>query len=409
MSEAQTPARGGLLVALVTIGMLVLLVAFSVRSVRPESSEAPAPAESPAQGATDDIELTEAQRAHVVAVPVETRDLTRDLAAVGTLEIDENKLTPVVAPWPGRVSRILVSRGDRVTAGQTMIVIESPDLVSAHADLAQARADQVRAEIDEEFAAKAHKRNVELRASGTVAIKDLEQSANDLAKAQGETRRAHKALEALEHRIALFGKTPEEIERLGLNVDRRIEIKAPLDGIVVDRKVGLGQYVRPDSGDALLSIGSLDPIVLNCEVFEADLARIAVGTPLRVRLLAFPDRVLESRVAVIDQRVDASTRVVRVKCPLDNRLAQYRPGMFAHVEFRSRVSGALAVPLASIIVKDGKTYAFVATGPGRYRARTVTVGWEDGTHATVTSGLAPGDRVVVSGAILLAELIRGAP
>src|SRR5205823_2247620 len=100
---------------------------------------------------------------------------------------------------------------------------------------------------------------------------------SDFARTGEESRRAEAAVSVARNRLALIGKSAEEIKHLEDNateVDRRVVIRAPLSGTIVDRKVGPGQYVKPDTPDPLYLIGDLSHVWVTADVYETFLPQI---------------------------------------------------------------------------------------------------------------------------------------
>src|SRR5262245_13225279 len=198
--------------------------------------------EQPAAQPTDAIEPTPDQRAQLQIESVREEMIDVDLETTGKVGFNEDRLTPVFAPYGGRVLEVLANKGDLVSAGQSLLVIESPDLVATANDLAEARANEDKAKIGLDIADKAAQRARNLNSLQALATKELQAAESDLARSREDYRRAAAAVAVVRNRLALFGKSPEEIMKLEQaitdQIDRKIVIRAPLAGTIVDRKVG---------------------------------------------------------------------------------------------------------------------------------------------------------------------------
>ena len=117
-----------------------------------------------------------------------------------------------------------------------------------------------------------------------------------------------------------------ERERL---INPLITINAPIDGTVIARKVGPGQYVRSDSGDPLYSISNLSTMWLKANVPENDIPLVRVGQEIEVRVAAVPDRVFKARVIAIGAASDSATRRVSVRSEIPNPDGALKSEMFA--------------------------------------------------------------------------------
>src|SRR5689334_9348914 len=205
-----------------------------------------------------DVVFVDAQQLKQISTDLVKEDyVTVDRKATGKVGYNEDRLTPVFTPYSGRVSELLANKGDAVKAGQPLVVLESPDYVAAQNDLATAQSDVGKSRIGLKSAEIADERARRLHNQEAIATKELQQTEADLARAQDELRRAEATLRAVENRILLFGKNPEDLASLGEHVDRRVVLRAPIPGIIVDRKIGPGQYVKPESPDPVFLISDL--------------------------------------------------------------------------------------------------------------------------------------------------------
>jgi cobalt-zinc-cadmium efflux system membrane fusion protein len=362
----------------------------------------PAKGSPPPKPTENVVFATEEQRKNLTIEPVATREFIVDRDLTGKVGFNESKLTPIFPAYQGRAIQVLVNKGDVVRKGQPLLILESPDYVSAQMDLTTARADLEKAEVNLKAARVNAERARRLFAQDALAKKDLQSAESALALAEGEWQRAEAALTVAESRLTLFGKTPADIIRLKAGLDRNLTIAAPIDGTVVDRQVGPGQILRPDMQTPLFQISDLSVLWVQADVFESDLANIRLGAPAEVRVESYPDRVFTARLSFINPTVDPATRAVRVRCQVNNTGGLLKPDMFAKVKIIAAVKQSVPViPLTAIVERGEKAVVLVEEAPGRYRKRQVDIGDEREGVAMVNSGLKPGERIVTRGAILL--------
>jgi len=354
-----------------------------------------------------DVVVVDEQQIKQISTDLVKEDfITVDQKATGKIGFNEDRLTPVFAPYSGRVSELLVNKGDAVKAGQPLVVLESPDFVAAQNDLASARSDVAKAKIGLKSAQLAAERAQSLHDQEAISTKELQQAEADLARAQDEDHRAEATLKGVENRVLLFGKDPGELAALGEQVDRRIVLRAPISGIIVDRKIGHGQYVKPDLPDPLFLISDLTTLWVIVDVYENDLAAIRFNMPVEVSVAAYADRVFPARISFISPTVDPATRTVRVRCLLPNSDGSLKPEMFATVKIGAAVHQRAALVPAGAIINDGDaSVVFVAEGERRFHRRRINLGPQVGHGAVVVeSGLRPDEAVASRGALLLNEL-----
>lgn len=278
-----------------TAGLAVVLVILLIGAAVAHHKDAQ-PAESgapqPAQPASDVIETTPEQLREIRVEPVREQNIDLDLETTGNVGFNEDRLTPVFAPYGGRVLEVLANKGDLVQSGQPLLVIESPDLVAAVSDLAAARAESDKAKIALDIADKTAQRARKLNSLEALATKELQSAESDLARAREDLRRTQAAVSVVRSRLSLFGKSEEEIRQLEESVtdqiDRRIIIRAPLAGTIVERKVGPGQYLKPDTPDPLYLISDLSNVWVSADIMKVTCRKFVSARPSKSRCRPIP-------------------------------------------------------------------------------------------------------------------------
>ena len=353
----------------------------------------------------DLIVVDEQQLEQISTAVVKDRVVAVDRKATGKIAFNEDRLTPVFTPFSGRILELLANKGDTVRVGQPLATVESPDFVGAQNDLSSARSDLAKANIGLNTAQVAEQRAQRLHEQEALSTKEQQQAEADLARAQDDVRRAQAAVAAVENRLRLFGKDPEEIASLVQGVDPRVTMRAPISGTIVDRKIGPGQFVKPDMPDPLFMISDLTTLWVLVDVFESDVAAIHVNMPVEVSVAAYPDRVFPARISFISPAVDATTRTLRVRCLVANPNGLLKPDMFATIKIASAGQQSVpTLPASAVVVEGNNSFAFVAEGHGQFRRRTVNASKEIEGGFIVDSGVKSGETVATRGALLLNEL-----
>jgi cobalt-zinc-cadmium efflux system membrane fusion protein len=361
------------------------------------------------------------QQLRIEPVREETVDLY--LEATGKVAFNEDRSTPVLPPYPGRVVEVLASKGDVVKPGQPLLAMESPDLVNAVNDLLAAQSELDKAQIALDTAQKGAERARRLNAQEALSRKDLQTAESDLARAQEDLRRAQSSVVVVRNRLALFGKSATEIAQfensyshatadalsanknsLADQIDRRVFIRAPIAGTIVDRKLGLGQYIKPDSPDPLFLISDLSTVWVTVDIYENDLPRVRTGAPVSINVVGYPDTDFPAHISAISPTVDVATRTVKVRCLVPNPNGLLKPEMFARVRVGEAVKQkVMTVPSNAILTEGAHSFVLVETSGGRFVRREVKAGREIGGDTTVEEGLTPTDRVVTKGVLLLSS------
>lgn len=298
----------------------------------------------------------------------------------GRYVYDENATSRVSSPLAGRVIGLRLSAGDRVSRGTALLEIDSPELAGAEADQAKAVSDEWRKRLAYERARQLHEQEV-------IARKELETADADYQQAQADARRASARLRNLQASGHQNGK---------------FVLRAPIDGVIVERHVNLGQELHPGTEPPLFLISDVRRLWVLVDVPEHSLAHVHVGQKVSIDTDAFPGQHFSATVDRVGVTVDPVTRRVQVRCVAQNPDGQLKPDMFARVSFvADGERTGIRVPNSALVTEGIYVYAFVETEPGTFLRRPVTLALRGTEHSFVDSGLSEGDRVVVEGALLL--------
>ncbi len=307
----------------------------------------------------------------------------------GKISFDENFTSRISSPILGRATKLHAQLGETVKAGQALVSIDSPDLGSAIADYRKAVADL-------ELKRKALERSQLLLDGGVIAHKEFESSEADMAQSQAEALRAKGRLK-------------------NLNIDSSIAIgaesfilKAPMAGVIVDRQINVGNEVRPDANTPLFIITNPSHLWATIDLPERDLSKVSIGQPISIQVDAYQNESFTGKIQSIGTMVDPVTRRIQVRCSVDSK-NKLKPEMYARITpLNNRNQKAIRIPNSALITEGLYSYVFVETSPGHLKKRRVTLDVQEREFATVKNGLAVGEKVVVSGAILLnSELSAG--
>jgi RND family efflux transporter MFP subunit len=335
----------------------------------------------------DDTKVDEA------AVPVEVvcaafhdfQDITN---AVGTLRARKtNLLSPKVT---GNVDAVLVDIGDRVEAGQVVILLDRTSFelavnqANAAYQSAEAAVAQAGSQLDQ--AQKEYR-----RATRLLSEKVIPQSRFDAAEATYNTAR-----EALS---AIKGKYSQSLAALETSREhlKNARIRSSITGIVVDRNVEVGQSVAP--GVQVLRILDQSRMKGDFELPEKDFGRITVGASAVVTVDAYQGQDFPGKVTVINPMVDQRVRTFRVRIEASNPSGKLVDGMFARVRLLTGRKTALAVPRDTLnrLPGSGTFYVFIVKGD-KVVKRTIKTGKVGNQYVEVLEGLTKGEKVVISGA-----------
>ncbi|MHC4555209.1 MAG: efflux RND transporter periplasmic adaptor subunit [Planctomycetota bacterium] len=261
---------------------------------------------------------------------VERKALSHQVRLVGKIALDETRTKAITAWVPGRIERLFVDyTGIEVRAGDHMVELYSPELITAQAEFLQSIQS----------------------AQGLAGSSEL--VANSIRQ----------TLQAAREKLALLGLTEKQIsdiETAGKPLDR-LTIYAPMGGIVIDKKATEGTYVK--TGTPIYTIADLSKLWVLMDAYESDLAWIQYGQAVEFSTPSLPGQVFSGRVSFISPVLNDQTRSVKVRAVLDNTESKLKPNMLVSAFVKTPVTeqgpamatdlvGKWICPMHGQIVKD---------------------------------------------------------
>ena len=351
-----------------------------------------------------------AEWASLAIQPVTERGFRAEHVTEGKIAIDEDRSTPVFSPYAGRVTRLLARPGDSVVKGQPLFVIEAADNVQAQNDYIAAMTAMNKAKSALELAQLQDKRAKDLYEGKAVPLKDYQQSQATLIQAQNDMRSSETALQAARNKLRLLGLTDEDIATFQEKgrINPEITIFAPIEGTVVQRKIGPGQYVNAGASDPVYVIGDLSTVWLTAFVRESDCANVAIGQDVTFNVLALPGRALSARINYVSTAIDPATRRLLVRATIDNKNGVLKPEMFANVTIYSASDRpAVGVPKQALIYEGDQVRIWVAHPDKSIELRQIKTGLTNGDFVEVVGNLKPGEQIVTKGALFIDRAASG--
>jgi cobalt-zinc-cadmium efflux system membrane fusion protein len=373
------------------IGLAALLAASAGCHHESQASEPQGPQPPPGEAWLTPQQVTEA---HVVVEPVAEQDVDDTILSSGRVTFDDQKVAHIYSPVTGRVARIDANLGQRVTRGQELAAITSPDIGTASSDLGKAQADMIAAQHDFE-------RKKALYEAHAASQADYETAEDNYRKTKAEYERAVQ-------KIKLYHAP-------GDSVSGGYGLVSPIEGEVIARNLSPGIEVQGQYGGGtaveLFTVGELDRVWVLADIYEMDLARVKVGQKVIVKVVAYPGKVFEGRVDWVSGTLDPTSRTAKVRCTFDNPDRLLKPEMYATVQISVDQKKALAVPKGAVVRLGDQTVVFVQTGTtpdGKLKFDRIPVSVDEGEGSQwlpVMHGLDPGTKIVTQGAILIAGMI----
>jgi Cu(I)/Ag(I) efflux system membrane fusion protein len=310
----------------------------------------------------------------------EVRSLSREIRAVGIVEMDETRVAHVSPKFGGWAERLDVAfTGESVRAGQSLLEVYAPELIAAQEEL-------------------------------LIARRMLDSAMGSNLQAAGGS--AEEIYAAARRRLEYLDVSPSELDEILTSGEARrtLTVYAPASGIVTEKNIVLGQSFEP--GQNLYVIADLSRVWVTAEIFEADFSLLREGLSTEVTVAGLPGRSFSGPIEYVYPTIGEQTRSLRARISLSNPRGELKPGMYATVGLTVSMGDALTVPASAVLYTGERAVTFVDMGDGSLTPQEVEVGMTGEDLIQVVSGLEPGQRVVTSAQFLLdsesnlAEVIR---
>ena len=315
-----------------------------------------------------------AQRRQTIGVrtaPVKRQPVSVHIRAVGKIVYDETRLAEVTVKYRGWIGKLYAdATGERVSKGEPLFTLYSPELYAAQEELLTALASQ------------------------------------SAARATSVPDRADYLVDAARKKLRLWDIQDEQIERIAESGEplQYIPILSPVTGYVIEKGVVEGASVDP--GETLYRIAGLDKIWIEAELYESEISLVDVGQEAEITLPYLPGRRFRGRVSFVYPYLESESRTGRVRIELPNPGLELKPDMYANVDLKEERGEKLVVPEEAVLYAGPRRLVFLDLGEGRLKPQEVEVGVKSGDFYEVLSGLTEGDVVVTSGNFLVAAESR---
>ncbi|MFO1318030.1 MAG: efflux RND transporter periplasmic adaptor subunit [Burkholderiales bacterium] len=308
-------------------------------------------------------------------------------ALPGRLAYDENATARVTAPIVGRVASIAVQLGDHVAKGATLAVLDAPDFTQALADIK-------RDELEVKQKRSSFERARMLYQGEVLSRKEFEVAETDLREAEVDLARARQRVESL--------------GQGGADAGGHLVLRAPVAGIVTERAINPGTQVGPDADKPLFVVSDPTRLRVLIDLPETQLAAARAGVDVVVTADAYPSKSFTARIDHVSDVLDPSTRRVQARGRIANPDRLLKPEMYVRV---TPVAGAgqqrVRLPNTAVVTAGVKSFVFVETERGVFERRVVVPSFQGREFVFLKDGVAAGERVVVSGALLLNSELQG--
>jgi len=327
------------------------------------------------------VELSDAQ-IQAAAISIDTASAATIQSALvlpGEIRLNDDRTSHVVPRLAGVVEQVNANLGQVVKKGQILATLASPTASEQRSELQTARKRMALAQTT-------YDREKKLWEQRVSAEQDYLQARQALNEAEAAVANAHQKLGALGLSTA---------PTAGLN---RIELRAPFDGVVIEKHLSLGEAVKEDA--AVFTISDLSQVWAEINVSAKDLPQVRVGEKVTIQATAF-EASATGTVAFVGALIGEQTRTAKARVVLANPKGGWRPGLFVNVGVVSDVASAPVTIAADAVQTVGDKPAVFVKVPGGFIVQPVQLGRSDGKRVEVLQGLQAGTRYAAAGSFVV--------
>ena len=433
-------------VAVVAIIAVVVLLLWSRRTPKPALVETPPTIASQKEaGAKEDAHSQEGaidvsdETAELVGIktePASRGEIEETLPTTGRVLVAPNSEAIIGAKVSGRAVRVLAEPGQIVRAGQTVVIVDSPQIAELRGQLNEARsrlrlAEQNRARIARpenrvaviqaknklDLAQTTLERKKRLAAIGVAATREVNEAETEYRNAKAEydyqagiqvTREQEQTISELEQARATVTRLTQSLTALGAAASGKggtISVASPISGTVIDRHISMGETVT--EAKELMTVMNLANVIVEARIPESQAAKVRTQQRMIARIPGSRDRAFEGYVQSVGDAVDPQSRTVQVRARVANLGTILKHEMAVEVRLvTGGEKGALLIPATALVDDEGVKVVYVKEG-NRYERRPVSVGSVTYQWAEILSGIEEGEQVVTSSAYQLRNMQKG--
>jgi RND family efflux transporter MFP subunit len=379
---------------------LVLFVGFSILLWR-WTARVPSDADGP------DHSLTGGGETPAAVAPLERRSFDNQLAIAGEFKPFQD--VDVHAKVAGYIRRMYVDVGDHVKQGQTLAVLEIPELAAqlagaqaavrhAQQEIRRAQSGIERVQSTHSAAHSAYARLKQAADSrvGLVAQQEVDNSQAKDLETEAELASARAALSAAQQQLEVAQANQQQFAALS-DYSR---IVAPFAGVITNRFADTGALIQAGTSSStqalpLVRLAQTSKLRLVLAIPESLASQVHLGDRVKVRTQALAQDI-EGRVSRFADSLDRQTRTMETEIDFDNRDGHLIPGMYAEVRLSmGEKKNARTIPLEAIARNGNDATVLAVTAQDLVEERHVRIGLEDEKHVEIVSGLSDGERVIV--------------
>jgi cobalt-zinc-cadmium efflux system membrane fusion protein len=325
------------------------------------------------------LELSDHSKSELSIAPAIAENVENSLILTGKVEPFESRQVKVSPLVDGIIEKLSANLGDYVQKGQQLAIVHSTDVADIENQTISSKTDLVSAQKNLQV-------QQDLFKSGLATEKDVLLAQNEITKFKGALNRANEV-------SGIYGVK-----------NSFYTLKSPISGYIVDKNSAISDKMAYHEGEtgAFFTIADLSEVQVIANVYESDIAKVKLGYPVQVSLIAYPDKVFSSKIDKISNVLDPQTRTMKVRINLKNPGNQLKPEMFAQITVNFNQNKKLvSIPAEAVIFDKNKSFVVVYKDAKNVAAREVQIAQTTNGKSFIFSGLQEGEQVMLKNQLMI--------
>ncbi len=309
--------------------------------------------------------------------------LKNELSFFGKITADNKKLIEVYPVVGGNVTKVFVELGDYVKKGQLLATIRSTEVAGYEKDLEDAKNDVIVKKNNYKVAQ-------ELFEGKLNAERDVIESKSEYEKA-----------------LSQLNRIQETYRIYNMNKGAIYEVRAPMSGFIIEKKINEDMLLRNDRTDNIFDIAEINDVWAVANINETDINKVKVGIDAEVTTLTYPDKVFKGRLDKIFNVIDPETKAMKAIIKLNNANFILKPEMSATIKLSYKEDKQmLIVPSSAIIFDKSKNYVMVYKDRTHIDTRQIEVFRQVGDITYISAGLVKGEKIMTQNQLLVYDALN---
>jgi len=316
-------------------------------------------------------------------VEVTTQQLKNELNFFGKITADNKKLIEVFPLVGGNVTKVYVELGDYVKKGQLLATIRSTEVAGYEKDLEDAKNDLI------------------VKKNNYKVIQELFEgklnAERDVVEAKSEYEKA----------LSQLNRIQETYQVYNMNKGAIYEVRAPMNGFIIEKKVNQDMLLRNDRSDNIFDIAEINDVWAVANINESDINNIKVGIDAAVTTLSYPEKIFTGKLDKIFNIIDPETKAMKAIIKLNNPGFILKPEMSATIKLSYNESKQMiAIPSNAIIFDKSKNYVMVFKDRSNIETRQIELFRQVGGLTYISNGLKNGEKIMTNNQLLVYDALN---